>query len=395
MTFQRYENETPEELIYRVCSAKEQVGTWQEVADILNKLLNQEYTESKYRKQYQGFCNMLKANQSKFLNDKEILDDIRNQQRELEQSKIQFRDERNAWNKQNYIMARTSQKLDYLSDTLSQIGKVEFNTNYNNSNDVKVDDNDMLICLSDLHIGASYDNVFGKYDIEIAKQRLDNYFEKIIQLQKLHQCENAYITLLGDLISGSIHKTIQITNRENVINQIKTASELIASFCDELSCYFKKIKIYSVSGNHSRIDLKSEALKDERLDDLITFILDKTLNHKPNIEVYSQKLDNTIECVEIREKAYFIVHGDYDSPTESSLMRLCTMVGIYPYAVVMGHRHTPAFSEKNGIKIIQSGNLGGSGDDYTIQKRLYGKPSQTICICNNKGIECVYPIELT
>lgn len=395
MNFQRYENESDEELIYRVCSAKEQIGTWQEVADILNKLLNQEYTESKYRKQYQGFCKMLKANQSKFLNDKEILDDIRNQQRELEQSKIQFRDERNAWNKQNYVMARTSQKLDYLSDTLSQIGKVEFNTDYDKSNAVEFNDNDMLICLSDLHIGANYNNAFGKYDIEIAKQRLIKYFEKIVQLQRLHQCENAYITLLGDIISGSIHKSIQITNRENVINQIKIASELVASFCDELSCYFKKIKIYSVSGNHSRIDLKSDALKDERLDDLIAFILDKTLSHKSNIEVFSDNIDTTVNCIDIRGKTYFIVHGDYDSPTESSLMRLCSMIGIYPYAVVMGHRHTPAFSEISGIKIIQSGNLGGSGDDYTIQKRLYGKPNQTVCICNNDGINCIYPIELT
>ena len=43
------EAETDEELIYRICSEKETIGSWQDVANILNKLLNQEYTESKYR----------------------------------------------------------------------------------------------------------------------------------------------------------------------------------------------------------------------------------------------------------------------------------------------------------------------------------------------------------
>jgi hypothetical protein len=50
MKYQRYENESDEELIYRVCKDKDLIGTWTDVADILNELLGQEYTESKYRK---------------------------------------------------------------------------------------------------------------------------------------------------------------------------------------------------------------------------------------------------------------------------------------------------------------------------------------------------------
>ena len=52
---------------------------------------------------------------------------------------------------------------------------------------------------------------------------------EVIAIQKVHNCENCYISLQGDMISGNIHKTIQVTNRENVIEQIKIASELIGS----------------------------------------------------------------------------------------------------------------------------------------------------------------------
>ena len=51
MEYKRLENESDEELIYRVCKDKDIIGSWQNVADILNKLLNQDYTECQYRKQ--------------------------------------------------------------------------------------------------------------------------------------------------------------------------------------------------------------------------------------------------------------------------------------------------------------------------------------------------------
>lgn len=46
MNYIREENESDEELIYRVCSDKDLIGSWQDVANVLNNLLNTEYTES-------------------------------------------------------------------------------------------------------------------------------------------------------------------------------------------------------------------------------------------------------------------------------------------------------------------------------------------------------------
>ena len=51
-------------------------------------------------------------------------------------------------------------------------------------------------------------------------------------------------------------------------------------------------------------------------------------------------------------------------------------------------------SDESGIKIIRGGSLAGSGDDYTIEKRLTGKASQMVCVCTNKGIESYNVVEL-
>lgn len=49
----------------------------------------------------------------------------------------------------------------------------------------------------------------------------------------------------------------------------------------------------------------------------------------------------------------------------------------------------------NDVKMIQSGSLAGSGDDFTVQKRLVGKPNQTTLVCNEDGsILARYDVEL-
>ena len=311
--------------------------------------------------------------------------------RELERAKIQFRDERNAWQKQNYIDARVESKLDLLEEKLSEFGKVDF-SKYDN---VQVNgDTDLLIILSDLHIGQCFSSTWGEYNSDIARDRLNQLLLEVVKIGRRHNSEKIWISIQGDLISGSIHKALAITNRENVIEQIKLASELIASFCYELSKYFNKVLITNVSGNHSRLDKKEDALHDERLDDLISWIVENSLKHIDNITILHRNLDTGIVDLNIRSKSYIAVHGDYDSFTRNGVANLVLMLGFVPYAVTFGHMHTCAVDECNGIKMIRGGSLAGSGDSYTIEKRLSGKPSQMVCVCSDKGVDAYYTVEL-
>lgn len=390
-TYKRFENETDEELVYRICKDKEQIGSWQDVANIINELTGNDYGESTYRKKFQAFQKMLEANQSKFVDSDTQLKEIEVQKRELERAKIKFRDERNAWQKQNYIDARVEQKLDLLENELLSQGKINFDIHEN------VDitsDNDILVILSDFHIGQTFHSIWGEYNSDIAKKRLNQLLNEIIAIQKLHNSEKCYVSLQGDMLSGNIHKTIQVTNRENVIEQIKIASELISSFCYELTKIFSVVFMSSVSGNHSRMDRKDEAIHDERLDDIITWGVELSLKHIDNFHVLNRKLDNGIADMDIRGKIYIAVHGDFDGYNKTGVSNLCMHLGFIPYAITYGHLHTCAVDETNGVKMIRGGSLAGSGDNYTIEKRLSGKPSQMVCVCNKKGVVCYYPIEL-
>ena len=393
----RKESENECQYLWRLGQAKDsgQLDVdWNDIAKLMNAEFgdpDKPYSEAAWRKPYQMSKKFFEAGVFNGLNEDKYLKELQTQKRELERKKIQFRDERNAWQKQNFIDARVEEKLNLLEEELTSQGRINFDIHDNvNINS----DNDMLIILSDFHIGQCFRSVWGEYNSDIAKQRLNQLLNEIIAIQKLHNSEKCYVSLQGDMLSGNIHKTIQVTNRENVIDQIKIASELISSFCYELTKVFRVVFLSSVVGNHTRMDRKEEALHDERLDDIVAWGVELTLSHIENFHVLKRKLDVGIADMDIRGKTYIAVHGDFDGYNKTGVSNLCMHLGFVPYAITYGHMHTCAVDETNGVKMIRGGTLAGSGDDYTVEKRLSGKPSQMVCVCNKKGIICYYPIEL-
>ena len=194
--------------------------------------------------------------------------------------------------------------------------------------------------LSDLHIGSTFDTYFGHYDVDVAEDRLQQLLTNVLQIKNRHGANECYVLMNGDDISGNIHRSIQVTNRENVIDQIKVATELVASFCYELSQHFDGVSLAGVAGNHSRIDRKEDALKDERLDRLIPWAVGLMLRDVSNFEVLDDaNIDTTVAIVDIYNHDYVLVHGDHDTFTKSGVQSLVTMLGLMPYAVLFGHMH--------------------------------------------------------
>lgn len=389
--FKRLENEDENAYIWRVCDNKDLIGTWQDVCNLLNEELHHDYNESWYRKMYQSFMMVFDSIKDKYF-DNEQLNKMEQKKQEIIKERFRLNDERTAYNRALRNDARLETRLDILEQKITDFGKINFPDNNYSDNDAA--DNDLLVLLSDLHIGQTFKSFNGEYNTKIAQTRMGQYVNKIIEIGKKNNSDKCYVSLQGDLISNSIHKSIAITNQENVIQQIKFASELITAFIYELSHHFNRVIVTSVSGNHSRLDKKEDALKDERLDDLVIWYMDAALSDVKNIDIITNNPDTTFAVMDIRGKKYINVHGDYDAFSKNGVASLSMMLGYFPYAITFGHLHTCAMSDEGGIKIIRGGSLAGSGDDYTIEKRLTGKASQMVCVCTDKGVESYNIIEL-
>ena len=370
--------------------------TWSELSDIMNKQLrdpDEEWTESAYRKKYKLLKDAYDQIFSKY-NDDDYFKELTIQKQEIQKEKRKLYDERLDLNKRLREQARLETTIEKLGNSLNDIADAHFpNIDYPKPT---ASEHKMIVCLSDLHIGQSFNTADGKYDSQIAVDRLREYLYEITTIAQENKCSECYICLLGDLISGNIHNRISVTNKEDVVEQVKTASMLISEFIGKLSFIFSSISVYSVGGNHSRLEKNAEdALLSERLDKLIPWFVSIAMKNRNNVTVYGKTYDDTLGIFRVGKKTYFIQHGDYTRINDTEIGKLVLWAKETPYCILTGHMHYPAMTDVSGIKVVQSGSLCGSGDDYTRSKRLTGVPSQTVLVTKEDGsIYGVFPVEL-
>ena len=386
--------ETENGYIWRLGQAKENGlldMTWEEIAALINKAFRDDETlyrsESAYRKRY----NNAKDFNADVFSKENRSNELDEQIRELERKKIQFRDYKRSWNKQNYEASRFDEVMELLQERLDNFAKADFRQVPELP--YSLEDDAMICCLSDLHIGQTFSSAFGEYNSEIAKERLEKYLHEVIKIGKLHGVNRVYVALLGDDISNSLHKTIEVTNKENVIDQLKLSIEYITSFVYELTKYFK-VYLAAASGNHSRLQAKDLAQHSERLDAFVAWDVARVLESNNNFcSLLHRSIDDGIADINVLGKTYLLVHGDFDTPDKNGYMKLAAMCGVFPENIFCGHKHFCFYNQES--KFVQSGSLASSGCDYTIEKRLTGKASQMVCIVDKNGIKACYPVMLS
>lgn len=310
---------------------------------------------------------------------------------ELQVERQKFFDQRNAFNKLVRERSRQEELNEILVEAVKSGNLPRLDYEYH---EVMPSDNDLLVSLNDIHYGATVNNYWNTYNSDICREMMRRYLDRIIQIAQTHNSENCIVWANGDEISGNIHKSIAVTNKENVIEQVKGVSELIAEFIAELSKHFATVTFVSVAGNHSRLDPnKDNALVSERLDDLVEWYLSARLQNFDNVIIGGgEKVDETMYLIDVRGKTYCGVHGDFDG-SASKVQALQTMARKPLYAVLSGHLHHCKIDDVQGIRTIMAGSFLGM-DDYCVQKRIYGRPEQMVCVCDEAGVRCSYNVGL-
>lgn len=365
--------------------------------ELAEEVYGQPYSSDVARRMMYGSERTLKLIEEEKINgveDKTASEDLFAQKVELEKARQKYRDERRELNRMIREQARSEELRELLGDAIKNgnLPKLEY------SPSPKLEGyNDLLVSLNDIHYGANVDNYWNLYNSNVTEQMMNDYLEKVIEISDRHQSENCVVWENGDSISGNIHYSLAVSNKENVIEQVVGVSELIANFLAELSKHFNVVRYVSVAGNHSRINPnKEESIKEERLDDLVEWYLAARLEKFQNIYIGDcDKLDSTMYVVSVRDCNYVGVHGDFDTtPTKvSELLAMLPRRFLPIYGVLSGHKHHCQIDDVNGVKTIMAGSFLGV-DDFCVQKRIYGKAEQMVCVCNNDGIECSYLVKL-
>lgn len=399
LSLKKQDDENDEQFIWRICQYKDSGITdmsWDEVADVLNRELGMDdmpYAASSFRKLYQQAKRFYDAGVFDCVDSKEIVDQIRIQRNELEKERVKVRDERNELRR---MLREEARKESFKEQIVREIAEceckpLEYDIN-RNFNGVVKGDNDLVVTLTDLHTGIHIDNFCNKFNGDVLKIRLNKYIDKILEIQKRHGSENAFV-VISEVISGLIHDSLRIESNHTIIEQFLTATNYISEFLAEISNVFNEVNVFCCPGNHSRVVAnKNNSLKGENIDNLVIPFLEAKLQNFNNIHCYRNEIEESVAIFDVRGNVVMASHGDKDEPS-SVVQKFTMMFDKKPSIVYLSHRHANAMSTIYDTKVITSGCLSGP-DNYCMDKRLRGKPEQVVSVITKDGLDCNYDVTL-
>lgn len=390
--------ETEEEFLWKVGNLVDsgKVENWESVNDIVNKeLLGEDETtyrtESAWRKRYQA-AKKFYDNCFVKMESGTIQSQNSNQLIELEKQRVKARRERNELRR---VIREESDKESYREQFIRTMQEyitepLEYEENARFKGILKTD-NDLLISLYDIHAGMESNNFFNTYNQDVLKDRLNEYLDKIFEVQIRHGSENVYL-VLSETVSGFIHPTLRIENNQDMIEQFLMVTDYLAQFIRELSYHFNKVNVYIAIGNHGRLSpKKDDNLAHENMDNLVLPFLEAKLQNFDNVICHKNDIEDTIAMFAIRGTNVFASHGDRETP-QNAIQKLTLFTSIKPDIYLCGHRHTNAMTTVYDSKVLQAGCLSGS-DSYCMDKRLKNKPEQLLCVITDKGLDCIYDVK--
>ena len=322
-------------------------------------------------------------------------DALEEKRQELAREEIRMRDQRRILQNNVRKMARSEHIFDEIMKACRETAGAitfdpsEFKSDYNKSNN----DNEGVLLLSDWHAGQNSANSWNMYNDVVFEKRIGKLMHDTILYGQENKIRKLHVFVLGDLINGLIHVTTRIENDENVVKQIVRASEMLAKMLESFSHFFD-VNVYFARGNHDRVSAKKqENLDDESFFDIIPWYLKARIekNHK-TLHIMDNEFDPEIIRAEVAGHICYGVHGHKDKPNQVA-KKLPTFVKEMPEYIFMGHFHSSAELDENGIEVIVNSSLCGT-DSFAVSLRKNSKASQKFMIFDETGRICTYNLQL-
>ena len=172
--------------------------------------------------------------------------------------------------------------------------------------------------LSDLHWGETVFpqqvNGMNKYNLPIARKRLERVFETTVRLLRDYLVGGNYdgivLPLGGDMLSGNIHDEIRETNDAQVLTCVADLHDHLVAGIELLVEEFGRVFVPCVVGNHGRMDRKPRA-KGAVRDNFEWILYHHLAKHYEGDDrvhvVVSESLDYMYK---VHNTRYLLTHGD-------------------------------------------------------------------------------------
>lgn len=318
-----------------------------------------------------------------------LLEEIKQERKELYKERVKLQDERRYKRNNERSEARSEMLIDEMVYAISKLNE-EKPMNFKLPNLDESKSNIASLILSDLHIGMTIDSFDNKFNFDIARERFNLLYQKVVETCLLHNVKTLNVEVAGDLIHGTIHTSSRLLQEADVTTQIAICSELISEFLVALASEIQNVNVFFCVGNHSRMsaDMKKH-IDTENFEYLIKQIVTLRADKCENITFHDNELDQEIAVYDVFGRTIVSAHGHKEKKTFQSVDILSKYLGIDVDEVHLGHFHN--FTVKDGV--IVNGSFCGL-DQYAKSLRFSGKATQTLIVYSNRDDRCIYDINL-
>ena len=167
---------------------------------------------------------------------------------DLYKQQVKTRDAYSAYNRKIRDVARVENFKDLMIECAQKLNPIKLMPFQGK----KQLNNEAVLLFSDLHIGMKVDKFCNTYNVEVAKERVSKLVSYTIDYCKVHNVKRLNVLLLGDAIHGLIHINARLEQELNVVEQIITASQIIAQAIGQLQQAAPEVVVRSCTDNHSR-----------------------------------------------------------------------------------------------------------------------------------------------
>lgn len=338
--YERFSGENENAYIHRICERKDTIGTWKDVAEVLNKELGHSWDESAYRKRYQAFKQMLEDNKEQFSDIdaqietlEKLKEDIQKERYKLQATKIEKARQDRLDSRFELFYENIEKAKEYLDMPKLHVGEV-----------VATPNKEYILLMGDEHFGAHFKTDKNEYSIEIFKERLNRVLNETIDFVSKNGIEKLKVVSVGDSLQGEIHLTDIKLNEIPVVEALVMYSRLIANFLNELSAYCKVEYIHVGEANHTQtrpLGTKANELAYEDLEKVIgSYISDLLIaNSRVTVNVETER-DYTF--FKIFNFNCCALHGHKIKNRQNAIKDLSNQHRIMFDYVFMGHYHSQA-----------------------------------------------------
>lgn len=365
---------------------------WGDIVDLLGLDLNKDSLRKSQDTIFGGVA-VYKRMKKKEIESKPVdyQKEVEIQLQELKKERMRLSDERAALNRRLRTEARKESLKELITEcaySLKEEGTKIIPANLENNFEKAA-----ILTLSDFHFGLEIDEFNNKYNPDIFYNRINKLLTKTIDYIKLNQVKTLYVLGLGDYMSGIIHTTTRIENRESIVQQVIKVSDAIAQLLKQFS-NFVEVYYYDVTDNHGRVfPSKDDWVNEDNFSLFVRWYLDAKFSDNEYIHIMQNTYSNDIGIVEIFGKNYAFTHGHRDKIGDI-VQNLSLMTKKFYDAMFLAHCHHFEANEVHGTYVYMNGTLSGT-DEYANNCRKTSNPSQNLFILNEQeGIECQYLIKL-